>query len=274
MVRQSLALGGWAGPALVASTVILAALPAAADRGNNPPPQLVVTRVEADLGTATLLVEGANFGSEPVVLLGDAGGSFTEQPVILSSDTAIQAALTTTAPATYLLLVRSGPAATQVYATDLTLGAVGPPGPAGPPGPPGPPGPQGDQGDPGPPGPSDAFLARRTADLVLEFGDTGVQVVSLSLPAGTYVATASLQASRELVQIPILHCRLEVPGTSTFVQEVGREPMTFAFTEAFTLAAATVVELTCDQLGSGAPGQGIVEEATLVAIQVGALTGP
>ncbi|HXT52824.1 MAG TPA: hypothetical protein VN811_17420 [Thermoanaerobaculia bacterium] len=139
---------------------------ARADRGANPPPQLVVTRVVADLGTATLAIEGKHFGADPSVFLGAPAGSFTELVVLSSTDSTITAQLSTTDPGTYVLRVTSGPAATQTYAIDIALGAQGPSGPPGPPGadgadgapgPPGPPGPQGPAGPPGPPGPGTAL---------------------------------------------------------------------------------------------------------------------
>lgn len=151
---------------LVFSTMILLlAGVAGADRGGNPPPQLVVTQVEADADALTLTIHGVRFGNDPTVLLGEPGGGFVEQPVVSASDTLIDAQLTTGAPGTYLLVVQSGPATTQIYAIDVTLGAQGPEGPPGPPGadgapgPPGPPGPPGMDGAdgapglPGPPGP-------------------------------------------------------------------------------------------------------------------------
>ena len=136
----------------VALSLVLAA-PGRADRGGNPPPQLVVTTVVADVGTATLAIEGAHFGASPVVLLGADGGTLTDQPVLSSTDSTIEAQLTTAGPGTYLLIVRSGPAATQIYAMDVTIGAqgpVGPPGADGAEGPQGPPGPPGPEGPPGP----------------------------------------------------------------------------------------------------------------------------
>jgi hypothetical protein len=111
-----------------------------------PPPQLVVTKAVPDLGTAQLALEGRHFGSSPTVLLGDGSGTMVDQPVVSSTDTSIVASLTTTDPGTYLLVVTSGPAATQIFAMDLTLGAAGPAGPPGPPGLPGPPGPPGPSG--------------------------------------------------------------------------------------------------------------------------------
>ena len=126
---------------------------ARADRGANPPPQLVVTQVAVDLGTATVTIDGEHFGTAPSVSLGGPGGSFTALAVLSSTDTTITAQLSTTDPGTYVLRVRSGPAATQSYAIDIALGAQGPPGPPGADGADGAPGPPGTPGPPGPAGP-------------------------------------------------------------------------------------------------------------------------
>ncbi len=169
-------------PAVSVVVLLVLLAPAVhADRGGNPPPQLVVTQVVADVDAATLLIEGIHFGSDPTVLLGGLGGAFDSQPVLSSTDTTIEAQLTASDPGTYVLVVQSGPAATQIYAVDLTLGTQGPegpPGPAGPAGPPGPPGPEGppgedgEDGPPGPPGPGglqQVFDSSPTPQLVGDF---------------------------------------------------------------------------------------------------------
>lgn len=169
---------------LLALAAVLLALPVSADRGGNPPPQLVVTQLVVDVDAGTLAIEGKRFGDDPTVLLGDVAGGFVEQPVVASTDTTIDALLTATAPGTYLLIVTTGPAATQMYAIDVTLGTQGPAGPAGPAGPPGPPGPPGADGEdgedgatgptgpPGPPGPgglSQVYDSDAPAKLVGDF---------------------------------------------------------------------------------------------------------
>ncbi len=120
---------------------------------SQPPPRLVITKAVADVDAAVVYIEGKNFGDSPGVLLGTSEGEMHEQSVIDSSDTYIEAALTTTDPGTYLLLVYSGPARTQGFSMDLTIGAVGPQGPEGPGGPEGGQGPEGQQGPIGPQGP-------------------------------------------------------------------------------------------------------------------------
>ena len=78
---------------------------ALADRGGNPPPQLVVSVVVADVDAATLRIEGSHFGADPTVLLGSVGGTFVDQPVVTATDTMIEAQLTTSDPGTYVLVV-------------------------------------------------------------------------------------------------------------------------------------------------------------------------
>lgn len=125
--------------------------------GAVPPPQLIVRQAHADLGTATLLIYGDNFGSgTPSLALGG-----IPLVVVTHSETDIAAMLPAALdPGSYLLTVSRGPAVvvdTDTFA--LTIGAVGPAGPegpSGPQGPAGPPGPQGPRGDVGPPGPPGA----------------------------------------------------------------------------------------------------------------------
>ena len=77
------------------------------------------------------------------------------------------------------------------------LGPVGPAGPAGPvgaTGPAGPAGPQGDQGVPGPPGPAGqttVYIKRRPEHVDLPDSPSKLGVATLSLPAGTYLVSAT-----------------------------------------------------------------------------------
>ena len=100
-------------------------------------PDPVITNAVADLEAdpETLSLVGANFGTSPMVFMGDGLGTLEELVVVSSTDTFIQARLARTDPGTYLLLVSTGPAPQQMIAMDVTIGTVGPTGPAGPPGP-------------------------------------------------------------------------------------------------------------------------------------------
>jgi hypothetical protein len=114
----------------------------------------IITLAMADTTRGTLHIEGSRFGPNPTVMLGGPGGRFSSQAVVTATDSAIDATLTVTGAGTYLLLVSAGPAADQLAAFDLTIGAVGPPGRAGRRGQPGPKGADGAAGPPGPPGKS------------------------------------------------------------------------------------------------------------------------
>lgn len=118
--------------------------------------QTVITLATADTARGALHIEGSQFGQHPTVMVGGQGGRFSPQGVVTATASAIDATLTVTSPGTYLLLVSAGPAANQLAAFDLTIGAVGPPGPAGRRGPQGAKGVDGATGPPGPPGPKGA----------------------------------------------------------------------------------------------------------------------
>jgi hypothetical protein len=88
-------------------------------------------------------------------------------------------------------LSKKAVAALRTTTASAVAGVPGPAGPAGPEGPAGPKGDRGDKGDPGatgqqgPAGPSDGYSAGNASD-------SGSQApISLSLPAGNYIATTS-----------------------------------------------------------------------------------
>ena len=112
--------------------------------------QILITKVQLDLGNQTLLAIGSNFGPSPGVFMGSDTGTLDQLNVTNSGVNFVVADLLTTAAGTYVVLVVDG--ATVGFA-DVTIGTVGPTGPEGPPGPEGPQGPQGVQGPVGPLGP-------------------------------------------------------------------------------------------------------------------------
>ena len=140
---------------------------------------LTVATAVATIESQLLTITGEHFGLAPVVYL--SGAQLT---LLGTSDTRIDAALPAWAadnPATYRLVVTSGPGAIRYDELDVTIGAVGPrgpkgdrgekgdagvSGPAGPAGPAGPTGPtglqgvQGVKGDPGATGPAVSASAR------------------------------------------------------------------------------------------------------------------
>ena len=125
----------------------------AASGQKNPPPQLLITSTEVTLSgglPATIIIKGQKFGEKTgrVTL-----GSLDLQPILRWTLTEIEAALPAgLLPGTYMLTVTRGPAATQTFSVDVTIGSSGPPGPAGPSGPTGPQGPAGAPGSSGPAG--------------------------------------------------------------------------------------------------------------------------
>src|SRR5262249_37795111 len=126
--------------ALAALVLIPLALAVPAVAGQKtPPPQLVIPSTQIVLvsgGPPTILSKGEKFGDRQgrVTL-----GSQDLQPILSWTATEIEAALPAgLAPGTYKLTVTRGPASTQTFTVDVTIGAQGPPGPPGPPGPTGP----------------------------------------------------------------------------------------------------------------------------------------
>jgi hypothetical protein len=125
----------------------------AALAASNPPPALKIARVTPDFVQQTLLIEGTNFGTLPAVALAAPGGAIVPLQVLSTTSETILAALATTAPGTYLLVVVAGNGNTQQDTMSIALGAVGPSGPQGPQGPQGEKGDKGDQGVQGVQGP-------------------------------------------------------------------------------------------------------------------------
>ena len=119
---------------------------------------LTITQVTADLGVGLLFIEGRNFtpdgrsGRSLHVLLGRDNGEVERLAVVSATDTEITAALTSTDPATRLLIVIAGPGRPRTDAMDVTLGTQGPQGPRGRRGRRGRRGLRGLRGNPGPPG--------------------------------------------------------------------------------------------------------------------------
>jgi len=92
----------------------------------------VLTNAVADLDAIppTLSIFGDNFGPSPTVFLGTVLGTLEELVIDTSTDTFIQAFLPPAAPppGTHLLVVSTGPGNKNMFAMDVTIGAVGPPG--------------------------------------------------------------------------------------------------------------------------------------------------
>ncbi len=117
-------------------------------------PRLVITKAEARLENAALYVDGQNFGSNPRVFLGQEEGTIDELEVVSSTDTFIEAVLTTVSSGNHLLIVANGSDLQEMFALAVTLDAVTLPEEPGSQGPAGPQGPTGERGPEGPPGPT------------------------------------------------------------------------------------------------------------------------
>jgi hypothetical protein len=152
--------------------------------------------------------------------------------------------------------------------TSLQWGVQGPQGPQGPQGAQGPQGPQGaqgPQGQQGPAGPSDAYLA--TSGTLGIPKNTLVQVVQLSLPAGSYAVYGTLNLF-DINNDATVQCWTRTNGNKIFnawEKVEGFESIPVA--GAIALANGGTVDVACttgdDDLGS--------ETAQLVAVKVDAL---
>jgi hypothetical protein len=148
-------------------------------------------------------------------------------------------------------------------------GPVGPTGPQGDKGDTGPIGPRGDKGDTGPvgpigpagpPGPSEAFKA--TGQLVDVGHDGNGVVVSKSVPPGSYVVTASVQAiafGSDSDEMPAIICA--VKGGTLELHRASESPgnefssffsrsSSLALTGAYSAGGASTTAVECWQSGT------------------------
>jgi hypothetical protein len=96
------------------------------------PPQLIINHVEVN--DTSIVIHGANFGTNPLVLL--PGGSLsplTLQPPS-TSELIVAFLPQNLKPGSYILIVSRGRATTDTAAIDVTIGSAGPAGPEGKPG--------------------------------------------------------------------------------------------------------------------------------------------
>ena len=148
-------------------------------------------------------------------------------------------------------------------------GPAGPPGPqgpqgaTGPQGPPGPQGPQGPKGDPGPPGISQAYTYLRIPSSPLEIPPAGAgaqSMGSLSLPAGFYLAEATLTVSNTANFFGqdnhrFITCQLTPAPESSYLRIDGADTdspsATLSINVALGLGQATTASLDCRALDGG-----------------------
>lgn len=163
-------------------------------------------------------------------------------------------------------------------------GPAGPAGPAGAPGPSGAPGPagsagsagspgaQGAPGATGPRGPSDGWFTRATASPDLS-EVSPIPVVSQSLPAGSYLLTASLYLNNASGTPADVYCTINGSVVSTYATTIPAGYFaTVTMSGADTNAANHDVSVDCYS-DDGTVGGGVVgvARASLSATQVGTL---
>lgn len=183
--------------AVVAFVMTVSTITVTAAQGSDKP---VITAASVSADQTTLFVEGENFNSHPVVVLGDVPLTGV---VVDAGSRHISALMPALSPGTYLLVVTSrnwtAQFAVAVGATGPAgepgvAGPTGPEGPTGPAGPVGPVGPTGATGATGPAGPMPVYLAGYVnANATVRFG-SGFAVTRMLL-AGSYRITISAATS-------------------------------------------------------------------------------
>lgn len=195
--------------AVVAFVMTVSTITVTSAQGSDKP---VITAASVSADQTTLFVEGENFNSHPVVVLGDVPLTGV---VVDAGSRHISALMPALSPGTYLLVVTSrnwtaqfavavgatgpaGPAgptgATGPAGEPGVAGPTGPEGPTGPAGPVGPVGPTGATGATGPAGPMPVYLAGYVnANATVRFG-SGFAVTRMLL-AGSYRITISAATS-------------------------------------------------------------------------------
>jgi hypothetical protein len=133
--------------------------------------------------------------------------------------------------------------------TKVTLSARGPKGAQGLPGAPGAPGGKGDKGDQGDPGPELPGYLDYQNGPSFDKGTGDVQLADLSLPAGTYMVTASVALTGDQSGSALVTCTLE----AGIVQDVVATTVpaddgstSVALVSALTLQAASDVAVECN----------------------------
>ncbi len=188
---------------------------------------------------------------------------------------------------TILVVGSAGGAAAAPSAHPLTASAAGPRGPQGPRGPrglkgakgpagaAGPAGPAGAAGSPGPAGPvgpSDGFVQLAKGPLSFVAGGGTTTPVTLSVPAGSYVLTATADVEAAQTTGGTVLCALNAEGDSDdalitlFPKNWGEVTLAVGH----TFGQAGTVTFACDTLDSQAPMN--LFGARIVAIRVGKVT--
>jgi hypothetical protein len=131
----------------------------------------------------------------------------------------------------------------------------------------------GPQGPEGPRGPSDGYVTSLTGGPGIEV-DQNVDVLSLSLPAGDYMLSASARVQRDRPGTSRVVCDFRVGGgpfATGYVESLdGADAVaTIAATNGVSLSADEMVHLTCFAIGDDGS---LVTHADLTATRVGTVT--
>lgn len=128
-------------------------------------------------------------------------------------------------------------------------------------------------GPQGPPGPSDGYVTSLRGGPGINV-DSIVDVLSLSLPAGDYMLSASARVQRDRPGTSRVVCDITVAGgpfQTGYVERLdGPDAVaTIAATNGVSLSSGEMVDLTCFAIGDEGS---LVTHADLTAIRVGAVT--
>jgi hypothetical protein len=132
----------------------------------------------------------------------------------------------------------------------------------------------GPQGPEGPRGPSDGYVTSLIPSNAKNLHDHSESVLSLSLPAGDYILSASVRVDRTQPGTSTVFCDI-IPGGGPFptgyreVLEGDGATATIAVTSGFSLSSDEIVNLLCHAFGDEGTFAAL---ADLTAIRVGTLT--
>jgi hypothetical protein len=135
-------------------------------------------------------------------------------------------------------------------------------------------GPQGPQGPQGPRGPSDGYTTTLIPANAKNLDNRQVHVLSLSLPTGNYILSASARIERVQAGTSTVFCDFLVGGGAfypLYMEELdGADDVeTMAMTTGLSLSSDDMVHLRCDGIGDDGT---LAVSADLTAIRVGTLT--
>jgi hypothetical protein len=134
-------------------------------------------------------------------------------------------------------------------------------------------------------GPSNGYVANTTAtigldELLFPLGEPKNRVVSLNLPAGSYVVNTSTSVHRLGTSTTQITCFLGSTGgtltTAPVVASVAQQyyDVPLAATASYTNTADATVYLRCNPDGPTLTGEGEANGGTITATRVADLTGP